>query len=417
MSDITIATRREILSCGLGLIGVGTALPNFLIRTALAGPQAQPAQRVLVVLQLHGGNDAMSTLVPYGHKEYHEYRKATKIAENELIKINNEFGLHPNLKGWKQLLDEGAFAAIPGVGYPNPNFSHFTSTDVWLVADPRGRQLRHGWVGRACDVGFKGNSDPKLAVAVGIDGASLALLGQEHPGIIVSRPDSFGYGGAGKEEQLAAYRKLNELGAASSASELQWVTATAVAANAAAEEIRRVGVAYKPKVEYPDTAFGRNLRVIAGLISGGLSTRIYWTGREGRFEFDTHSGQRPRHDSLMGELNAAVTAFFTDLKQQGQAQRVLLVTISEFGRTSKENGNQGTDHAAAAAQFLFGPGVKPGIHGSHPSLKPDDLLATGSSLKFTTDFRSIYATVLEKWLGIPSEPVLGQKWPLIDCVA
>jgi uncharacterized protein (DUF1501 family) len=416
MSEIKIATRREFLKYGLGLVGIGTTLPNFLIRTALAGPQAEPNQRVMVVLQLHGGNDAMSTLVPYGHKEYHEYRKTTKIREEEVIKLNDELGLHPNLKGWKEFLEEGAFAAIPGVGYPNPNYSHFTATDTWMMADPRGRQLPYGWVGRACDVGFKGNPDPKLAIAVGIDGASPALLGKEHPGILVSRPESFGYGGTGNSEQQAAlYKKLNEAGTGEMTGELQWVTSTAIAANAAAEAIRRLGVAYRPKVQYPDTAFGRNLRVVAGLIVGGLSTRIYWTGREGRFEFDTHGNQRPRHDSLMAELNEAVTAFFKDLKQQGQAQRVLLFTISEFGRTSKENGSQGTDHAAAAAQFLFGPGVKAGIHGKHPSLS--DLIPTGSSLKHTTDFRSIYATVLEKWLRIPSEPVLGRKWPLIDCIA
>ncbi len=413
-----IPTRREFLTGGLGLVGVGAALPNFLIRTALAGPAAEPNQRIMVVLQLHGGNDGMSTLVPYGHKEYYDYRKTIRIPENEVIKISNELGLHPVLTGWKQLLDEGSFAAIPGVGYPNPNFSHFTSTDVWLMADPRGRQLQYGWVGRACDVGFKGNLDPKLAVSVGIDSASLALLGQEHPGICFNNPASFGYGGAGNnDQQFALYRKLNEADSALGAGELQWVTATAVTANAAAEEIRRLATAYKPRVEYPDTAFGRNLRIIASLITGGLSTRIYWTGREGRFEFDTHSGQRPRHDSLTKELNEAVTAFFSDLKQQNQAQRVLLFTISEFGRTSKENGSQGTDHAAAAALFLFGAGLKPGIHGRHPSLKETDLLPTGNSLRYTTDLRSVYATVLEKWMRIPSAPVLGQQWPLIDCIA
>lgn len=416
MSKIRIATRRELLKNGLGLIGVGSVLPNFLIRTALAGPAAEPQQRVMVVLQLHGGNDGMSTLVPHGHKEYHEYRKATRISENEVIKINNELGLNPILKGWKELLDEGSFAAIPGVGYPNPNFSHFTATDTWMMGDPRGRQLRHGWVGRACDVGFKDNLDPKLAVAVGIDSASPALLGRDHPGILFNRPESFGYGGAGNNDQWNLYRKLNE-GGGTPPGELEWVTSTAVIANAAAEEIRRLALAYRPKAEYPDTAFGRNLRIIAGLIAGGLSTRIYWTGREGRFEFDTHGNQRPRHDTLTSELNAATTAFFKDLKLQGQAQRVLLFTISEFGRTSKENGSQGTDHAAAAAQFLLGAGLKPGIYGTHPSLKESDLLPTGNSLRFTTDFRSVYATVLEKWLRIPSAPVLGQQWPLIDCFA
>lgn len=419
MSGIKIATRREFLTRGLGLVGVGAALPNYLIRSALAGPQAEPDQRVLVVLQLDGGNDSMSTLVPHGHKLYHEYRKeATRIPENEVLKINEELGLHPNLKGWKQLLDEGLMAAVQGIGYPNPNFSHFTATDTWLMGDPRGRQVPYGWVGRACDAGFPDNADAKLAVAVGNSfGAGLALRGERHSGILVSQPESFGYGSAENERQLTTYGRLNNTGIATAAGELEWITDTAITANAAADEIRGLATAYKPTTEYPDSAYGRNLRTIAGLITGGLSTRIYWTGREGRFEFDTHANQKPRHDSLLKELDEALTAFWSDLRQQRQAERVLLVTVSEFGRTSKENGNKGTDHAAAAALFLFGPGVKPGIHGTHPSLEPENLLPIGSSLKFSIDFRSLYATVLEKWLGIHSARPLGQQWPLIDCIA
>lgn len=422
MSDVRIATRREFLTQGLGLVGVGAALPNFLIRSALAGPKAETGQRVLVILQLDGGNDTLNTLIPYGHKEYYEYRKeATRIDEKGIIKLDAELGLHPNLKGWKELLDEGLFAAIHGVGYPNPNFSHFESTNIWMMGDTRSKQLAHGWVGRACDVGFPDNPDPKVAIAVGPNnGAALALRGRRHAGILFDRPESFGYGAGAKgaaADTGAVYRKLNEAGAPTASGQLEWVTATAIAANAAADEIRRVGLAYKPKAAYPDNSYGRNLRTVASLIAGGLPTRIYWTGRDGHLEFDTHSHQRPRHDNLLKELDAALVAFFRDLKQQGQADRVLLMTISEFGRTAKENGNKGTDHAAGAAQYLFGPGVKPGFHGKHPSLKPEDLLPTGSALKFSTDFRSVYATVLEKWLGIPSEPVLHEKWPLLDCIA
>lgn len=419
MSGFNIATRREFLTRGLGIVGIGAALPDFLIRTALAGPQAQQDQRILVILQLDGGNDSLNTVIPYGHKEYHEYRKAaTHIEEKQVIKLDDEIGFHYNLTGWKQMLDEGLFSCVHAVGYPNPNFSHFESTNIWMIGDTRGKQVPHGWVGRACEVGFPNSPDPKLAVAIGPNnGAALALRGPHHAGILCDRPESFGYGGGKSTEQSAAYRKLNTAGAQNMGSGLEWVTRTAITANAAAEEISRLGVAYKPKVEYPDSPYGRNLRTIAGLITGGLSTRIYWTGRDGRLEFDTHSNQRPKHDNLLKELDEALVAFFRDLKQHGQSERVLLTTISEFGRTAKENGNKGTDHAAAGAQFLFGPGVKPGFHGKHPSLKPDDLLSTGTAMKYATDFRSVYATVLEKWLHIPSEPALGQKWPLLDCIA
>ncbi len=422
MSDINISTRRDFLNQGLGLVGVGaaTAIPNYLINSALAGPKAEQDQKILVILQLDGGNDVMSTLVPHGHSEYYEYRKeATRIEEKDVIKINDELGFHPNLGGWKKMLDEGLFGAVHGVGYPNPNFSHFESTNIWMMGD-RGRRLPHGWVGRACDVGFPDNADPKLTVAVGPNnGAALALRGKRHGGILIDDPKSFGYGGAENASQTELYRKLNKKSGNKMAggSKLDWITQTAVTANEASQEIGKMGSAYKPKVEYPDTGYGRNLRAIAGLITGGLSTRIYWTARSGRLEFDTHSNQKPKHDGLMKELNEAVPAFFEDLKQQGQAERVLMCSISEFGRSAKENGNRGTEHAAGSAQFLFGPGVKPGIHGKHPGLKPEDLLASGSSLKFDTDFRSMYATLLEKWMDIPSEPVLGKQWPLVDCLA
>lgn len=414
MPDLNIATRREFLTRGLGLIGVGTALPDFLIRTALAGPDAQRDQRVLVIMQMDGGNDTLNTIVPHGHPEYHTYRReATRLKPEEILKFNDELGFHHHIAGWKQMLDEGMFACVHAVGYPNPNFSHFESTNIWMIGDTRGKQVPYGWIGRACEAGFPDSRDEKLAVAIGPNnGAALALRGPRHAGILCDKPEAFGYAGGNAD----AYRKLNTPGAGAMSGELQWITRTAVTANAAADEIGKLAKIYKPRVEYPDTPYGRNLRTIAGLIAGGLSTRIYWTGRDGRLEFDTHSNQRPKHDNLLKELNDALLAFFADLKQQGQDERVLLMTVSEFGRTAKENGNKGTDHAAAAAQFVFGRGVKPGFHGKHPSLKPDDLLPTGTAMKFATDFRSVYATVLEKWLRIPSGPVLG-SYPLLDFIA
>lgn len=419
MAKPMVATRREWMRNGFGLIGVGTALPDFLIRTALAGPDAEQGQRVLVVLQLDGGNDTLNTLIPYGHAEYHEYRgSATHIPEKEVIRIDAELGFHPYLTGWKELLDQGWFAGVHGVGYPNPNFSHFESTNIWMMGDTRGRKVPHGWIGRACDVGFPDHPDPKLAVAVGPNnGAALALRGRQHAGILVDRPDAFKFSGGDDDREAAAYRALNQFEGAQSTNELDWVARTAMTASSASEEISRLGTAYQPKVEYPDTSYGKNLRAIAGLISGGLSTRIYWTSRSGRLEFDTHSNQRPKHDNLLKELDGAISAFFRDLRAQGQAERVLLMTVSEFGRTAKENGNKGTDHAAGAAQFLFGPGVRPGFHGKHPSLKAADLMPVASALPFAIDFRSIYATVLERWMGIPSEPVLGSPFPLVDCIA
>lgn len=408
-------TRRGFLKTGLGIMGVGMGLPGYLVQTALAAPQAAGGERIMVVLQLNGGHDGLSELVPYGHKEYAEARKVTRIADAEVLKINDELGLHPNLKGFQALLKEGAFAAVPGVGYPNPNYSHFTSTDIWHMADPRGRALPHGWLGRACDQAFKGKSDPKLSVAVGSNRAPLALVGREYPGISFNDPESFKYtGDRGDARLMSAYKDLNMEAPESCPSEsLKFVTTAAGAANASSEQIREAVKAYKSKVEYPKSGLGRNLRTIAGLICSGMSTRIYYTFQGG---YDTHEGQRVKHDKLMIELNDAITAFQADLALQGQAKRVLTFTTSEFGRRVKENGSDGTDHGAAASLFLFGPAVKAGICGKHPSLS-DLIGGGGGSLKHQVDFRSVYATILEKWMGIPAAPILGQAFPLLECIA
>ena len=408
----TNASRRDFLSRGLGVIGVSAVAPSLLMRTALADGPAQPGHRVLVVLQLSGGHDALSELVPYSHKEYHEARRVTRIPDEEVLKINDEFGLHPNLQGVRQLLDEGTFAAVAGVGYDKPNYSHFTSTDIWQTADQRGRSVPFGWIGRVCDTAFKGCDDPKLAIAVGAGKSPLAIKGDEHPGVSFERPETWRYvGDRGDKKRADLYRVLNEP-RPDAKGNLEFLARTARNANVASEEIRRIAAAHPAKAEYPNTGLGRNLRVIASLIAGGLSTRIYFTDQGG---YDTHFGQKPKHDKLMADLNDAVCAFMRDLAEQKQIDRVLLMTTSEFGRRVKENGSEGTDHGAAAASYFFGTGVKSGIHGQHPSLT-DLQGGGGGSLKHTCDFRSLYATVLERWMNIPSEPVLGDKYPLIPCL-
>lgn len=371
MQRVPITTRRELLSTGLGLIGIGSALPGFLVRTALAGPDADEGQRVLVVLQLHGGNDSLSTLIPYGHKRYYEVRQEeTAYQEDQIIKLNDELGLHPNMVGSKALWDEGQLAIINGVGMPNNNYLY-------------------------------------------------ALAGDQHTGLTFHDPAGFRYhGDRGDERRAALYRKLNELDSASGSRQLDWVAGTAMRANEASEAIQTRLQQYTPKTEYPDTALGRNLRSIAGLIAGGLSTRVYWTRRDG---FDTHTNQRGPHHALWKEIDDALVAFFNDLKAQQQAERVLVMYYSEFSRTTRQNGLAGTDHAHAGVNFLWGPGVRGGIYGEHPSLEEEDGLNHGNALKHTTDYRSLYATVLENWLQIPSDAMIepnehGESFPSIHCI-
>ena len=422
MSNIRITTRRELLTQGLGLVGVGAGavLPNFLMRTALAGPQAASDQRVLVMLQLSGGHDGLSAVVPYGDDGYGRNREASRIQENEVLKVNDYLGLHPNLAGFKDLLDDGAFAAVQAVGYPNPNLSHFTSMDIWHMGDNEARsnstlkESRYGWVGKYADHAYKGNSDPKIAISLGSGRTPRALRGREHPGISFNQPQSFRYlGDRGNAERAEAYRKLNKMTPKGLSNAQDFVTQTALDANSSSTSIRELAEKYTSDVSYPTGRLAASLQTVASLIAGGLRPRVHYVFQGG---FDTHFYQRARHDTLMTELSGAVSAFQQDLASQGNADRVLTLSFSEFGRRVTENGSQGTDHGTAGPMFLVGPGVKAGIHGDPPSLA-EDKMVRGRNLQFNVDFRSVYANVLEKWLGCPSEPVLGGKFPLMDCIA
>jgi uncharacterized protein (DUF1501 family) len=414
-----IATRREFLARGLGLVGLGAALPNFLIHTALAGPRARHDERIVVALLLTGGHDGLSTVPPYGIEDYYRIRKATRIEEKEVIKLNKEVGLHPKLTGFKDLLDQRAFAVILGTGYPTYNLSHFVARDYWEAARSgyeTGRPGATGWLGRYLDQAFKDNKDPKLSLSVGPYRSPMIITGAEHPGIGFSTPDSFRFTGERSARGQAAYRKLNQPGCESCPDDLQFVTQTAVNANASSEKILELISDYDTTVSYPDTEFGSYLRTIAGLINRGLSTRVYYAA-QGTAVFggyDTHAEQRPRHDRLMDELCRSVSAFYKDLARAGNAGRVLTFTFSEFGRRVAENYSGGTDHGLAQPMFLFGTGVKPGVHGKQPSLT--DLDENGN-LKTLVDFRRVYADILEKWLGVPHEPILGAKYQPLDCVA
>lgn len=413
MAEIRIATRRDFLTHGLGLIGVGTVLPNFLVQTALAGPKARAGQRVLVVLQLSGGHDGLSAVVPFGNDDYGRNRTATRIGEDDVHKLNDTIGLHPNLKGCMELLDQRAFAVVQGVGYPNPNRSHFKSMDIWHLGDNSGRATT-GWLGRYCDQVAKDSSDPKLAVAIGDDKSPLALHGEDYSGISLQRLDTYRFLADRGDNPLGRrYREMSRMAAndSSGSSSLQFVGKTAVAANASSDEILKLSQNYTAKVSYPRTSLGTSLQTVAALIAGQLSTRIYYVFLG---SFDTHSGQKQRHDKLMTDLSEAVSAFQKDLADQGNADRVLTMAFSEFGRRVRENSSQGTDHGTAGPMFLFGPQVKPGLHGEHPSLAADDL--DHGDLRHNIDFRSVYATMLEKWLGANSQSVLGQKFPLLDLV-
>lgn len=426
MFNTQITTRREFLNRGLGVVGVGSALPNFLIRSARAGPSSKREDRIVIAILLTGGHDGLSDVPPYADEDYYRVRTTTRIEEKEVLKLNGEVGLHPVLTGFRDMLDEQSFATVLGTGYPNWDLSHFVMRDIWEAARPgmtTGNPGASGWLGRYLDVVFHGNTDPKLGLAVGPGRLPLIVTGEEHPGIAFAQRDSFRFAGARSRRSDRAYRDLNKPALTKSPAELQFVTQTTVNANEASRQILDMLSdldgsvrGHKTGVQYPETQFGDSLRTIAALIGKGLSTRVYYAA-QGIAQFggyDTHAEQKPRHAALMSELCQGVTALYQDLKQQGNAERVLTFTFSEFGRRVKENYSSGTDHGLAQPMFLFGPMVKPGVHGKQPSLT--DLDENGN-MKMQVDFRRVYAAILEKWLNTSSETVLGSKHELLECIA
>jgi len=426
---MNIATRREFLNRGLGIVGIGAALPNFMLRTSLAATASSDAP-IVVSLLLTGGPDGLSVVPPYTNDAYHSNRKILRIETKDVLRLNDHFGLHPKLTGFKSLYDEGQMAIVLGTGYPNFNLSHFSGRNIWEAAsDGVGdvpKSNASGWLGRFVDLACKGNPDPTLNVAVGAGNLPLIIKGRDHLGIGFTSPDSFKFLGDKTEKGRSVYDKLNQLPgemkemkeekSPMTADDLQFITRTAVNANDASAKLGDLAGKYQTPVAYPDTDFGVSVKAIAGFINGGLPTRAYYAA-QGIAVFggyDTHADQPRRLAQLLEELSQTMTAFYKDLARCGNARRVLTFTYSEFGRRVHENQSGGTDHGLAQPMFLFGPGVKAGVHGTQPSLT--DLDERGN-LKMTTDFRSVYATILEKWLKVPGEAVLGQKQPLMDCLA
>lgn len=418
MNKLNIATRREFLSRGLGIVGVGMTLPNFVLRSALAGPESAADERIVVSLLLTGGPDGLSVVPPYGNDEYYKLRKVLGIAPKDVLKLNDEVGLHPKLTQFKKMFDEGSLATILGTGYPNFNLSHFTGREIWEAAKEgvqTGKRGATGWLGRFVDYACK-DSDPTRNVAVGPGRLPLMVTGAAHPGLGFVSPDSFRFNGDKTAEGQMAYAHLNEMTKAPAEDDLQFITRTAVDANSSSAKLGELAGKYQTPVQYPDTQFGSSVKTIAGFINGGLPARVYYAA-QGIAVFggyDTHADQPRRLPQLLEELNDTIAAFYKDLARCGNAKRVLTFTYSEFGRRAAENYSGGTDHGLAQPMFVFGGGVKSGVFGKQPSLT--DLDERGN-LKMQVDFRNVYAAILEKFLHAPSEAVLGQKYPLVDCIA
>jgi uncharacterized protein (DUF1501 family) len=395
--------RRDFLRSS-SLLACGLSVPTFLARTAAAAPNGdKPGAKdtILVVVQLTGGNDGMNTVIPFADPQYAKLRPTIGIPKAQVKKINDQVGLHPAMDGFSKLLEEQAFCVVQGVGYPNPTQSHFRSMDIWQAASTA-ETLTEGWIGKA----LKSKACGAFHVAGGNESAPLALSGAPARVPSITSLEDFQLRTAGASPTDSRNQKAVIEGAAKGANDpglLDFVRKTALNTYSSSQRLREVAANYQPKANYPQTGLANRLKLAAQLIDADLGARIFYVSQDG---YDTHASQggvAGAHATLLAELSGAVTAFYQDLAARGHKDRVLILTFSEFGRRPYENGSKGTDHGAAAPVFLVGGKVVPGAVGSHPSLTDHQF----GNLKFHTDFRGIYATILDQWLGVPSREVLG----------
>jgi uncharacterized protein (DUF1501 family) len=416
MENTMSANRRDFLRSSLAastLVSMGAAtVPTFVSRSArAAGSSAsKPSERVLVVVQLLGGNDGLNTVVPFGLDGYNRARRALRIPEGQVQKITKEIGLHPAMGGISKLIEGGRAAVVQGVGYPNPDRSHFRSMEIWesAVVDPK--QIDTGWIGRALDETPSKPGEDVKALNVGARSLPLALRSKrtEVPSLDSLEQYRLQLSGTASDRRaerdaLDAIARLDRTGGDPLLGFLRRSTLTAYDSSKRLEQITQ------PKAggggsKYPNFGLARRLELIAQIIKAGFGTRIFYTSLDG---FDTHANQLGTHAALLTELSDSVAAFHKDLADAGQSDRVALLSFSEFGRRVAENASQGTDHGTAAPVFIIGPVAKAGLVGEHPSFESLD----DGDLKHHTDFRRVYASLLTNWLGCPSEPVVGTGFP------
>jgi uncharacterized protein (DUF1501 family) len=361
--------------------------------------------RVLVLLQMSGGNDGLSMVVPFGMDTYHKVRRASRIPTESVLKLDALVGLNPSLKALMPIWESGRLAVIQGAGYPSPNRSHFESMDIWHAADTRGRDAGEGWVGRWADAVPDETFDANTVVHVGGD-KPWSLHARRHAAVAFTRADLFKWHGTADEQ--AAFERVAETTGRDGGRDdaIERIRRAIRDAQTSSSAIRNAAAAYKPKAKYGNSALSRQLATIAALVHGGVRGRVYSVTFGG---FDTHTGQRARHDALMADLGDSLAAFLSDLREQGHDKRVVVMTFSEFGRRIEENASGGTDHGTAGPMFVVGTPVVGGLYGTHPSLDDTDR----GDLKFNVDFRRVYATLIDRWIGGDARRILdGEFAPL-----
>ena len=370
------------------------------------------SERSLVVVQLSGGNDALNTVVPYTNDLYYDWRQDVRIEQDKVLKLDDELGFNPSMAPIKALWDEGNVAVINGVGYPNPNRSHFRSMDIWHTAESEGIGMS-GWLGRTIreldpkaenvltGVNF-GRGLPRALSCKGVPVASVGDLGTYGllPNIMEERARNLAlrafaqiYGGAMAQDAVA-----------------QFIGQTGTDALRGADILRTAPEKYSSNVEYADTPIAQSMKSIAQVLSADLGTRVYYAQNG---SFDTHAAELETHSKLWTETATALGDFMDDMKDHDLEDDVLVLVFSEFGRRMQDN-SAGTDHGSGGVSFVIGGSVNGGLYGEYPSLREKDLLE--GDLRFNTDFRSIYATIADRWLSLDAVPIANGTFEQFDFI-
>ncbi len=383
--------RREILRrgmAGLGIAGIGASMlkPSAFTSVAEAAALAEANGKILVILELSGGNDGLNTVVPYGDDAYYRHRPEIGLPKSQLRILDDHFGLNPGMSGFEELFKDGKMAIVHGCGYENPSYSHFTSMSYWHTAAPNSGE-EYGWVGRLADnLDSTGSSNFLVNIAAR---QSLAVRSQQHVPVVFDEPSRFTREAFSQEKEALSH--IAEVGDIDNPSR-RFLLDIARSANDASELVREAWSNYSSPVDYGVNSL--DLPKVVSLIESGMPTKLYYVSYRNN-AFDTHVFQNNVHRRLLTYTSDAVSAFVRDLERIGRADDVALMIFSEFGRRVPENVTLGTDHGAANVMFVVGNGVKGGHYGEVPSLTK---LAEGDNLAYTTDFRRVYQTLISGWL-------------------
>jgi uncharacterized protein (DUF1501 family) len=409
-------SRRDLLKEGLAVVSLGLGVPSVFGRAAVAAAAENSALpgKTLVVVQLAGGVDGLNTVIPYSDPAYRDNRPTLGVAANEMIPLDDRFAFHPSMAPMKDLWDRGNLAIVQGVGYPNPNFSHFKAMDIWQSADPEGH-AKDGWLGRYFDDLTDLDGHPLAGLSVGrtlpsaFESERASIPSVENLDTFILQPAA---GDTLPERRQTALMRLYDAYKPSKTAFAALLDTTLDSAVLSSEKLKAAHAAYQPAAAYPTTSLGSGLRLLAELIDSGGGESPLRVGHVTLGGFDTHTGQPGRLATLLTQLSEALHAFWLDISGHGHAADVLVMTWTEFGRRVRENAQAGTDHGSAGQMFFVGSALNAGHHGEPPSLTNLD----NGNLRYTTDFRSVYATVLERWLQAPANDVLGAQFPQLDLI-